>query len=248
MNSAIPPRQNGNGPVYSWAYLRNMLPMRVQAPPVWIDFVRHGESRGNAAGLISGSWDVELSPLGKKQASQLGSLLSSRYKLCWASALTRSQDTLVRALSYGSTPRWYSFCIDQRLNERSLGVLEKQVCRHIPEYDAGDLAFAPPGGESYLELTQRILSFLLDLAEVSSAIPRPTRLLVSTHMGPLRVIAGLLEKTADPRQVLRRKFGNAEPYSARIERIEWPTFLSKLDCSSLQEITNDRSSARELPA
>jgi len=248
MRNAIARNQNGNGSVYSWAYLRNRLPLTLRTPPVWIDFVRHGESRGNAAGLISGSWDVELSRLGKRQAHQLGSLLSSRYNLCWTSALTRSQDTLVRALSCHTVSRWYSFCIDQRLNERSLGTLERQARRHIPEYDVGDLSFAPPGGESYLDLTQRILSFLIELAEVCNSIPRPTRLLVSTHMGPLRVIAGLLERISEPQVVLRRSFSNAEPYSVRVECIEWPAFLAQLDISSQQEITHDRCRSQKLPA
>jgi len=248
MRNAMTRCKNGSGALYSWAYLRNTLPFTLRTPPVWVDFVRHGESRGNAEGLISGSWDVELSPLGKQQASRLGTLLQPGYSLCWTSALTRSQDTLVRALSYHTASHWYSFCIDQRLNERDLGILERQTRRHIPEYDAGDLSFAPTGGESYLDLTQRILSFLVDLAEVCNSIPRPTRLLVSTHMGPLRVIAGLLERISNPQVVLRRNFSNAEPYSARIERIEWPAFLAQFDISSQQEITHDRSRSQKLPA
>lgn len=248
MKKAMSRCRKEQGSVYPWTHLRSRLPIALRTAPVWIDFVRHGESRGNAEGLISGCWDVELSPAGKKQAKQLGSMLSSRYSLCWASALTRSQDTLVRALAYHSASRWYSFCIDWRLNERGLGVLEGRARRHIPEYDEGDLAFAPPGGESYLKLTQRVLSFLLDLADVADSIPHPTRMLVSTHMGPLRVIAGLLESTPDPRQVLRRKFCNAEPYSAPVEKIEWPAFLPPQGISSSLGISHDHSRPQELPA
>ena len=184
--------------------------------------------------------------MGEEQARQLCATLSSRYNFCWASALTRSQDTLVRAFSSHSASHGYSFCIDQRLNERSMGNLEKQTRRHIPEYAAGDLTFAPLGGESYLDLTRRILSFLLDLAEVSNSIPRPTRILVATHMGPLRVIAGLLEKTSSPQHLLRKKFSNAEPYSAWVEKIEWPAFLSPHDISSTGEINHARSRSQRL--
>ena len=98
---------------------------------------------------------------------------------------------------------------DERIAERHLGELERMPIRPRDPRLAVDLALAPTGGESYLALTRRCLSFLLDVRRLAAALGRPLSALVSTHQGPLRVLAGILEETTDPRIARGRRSATA---------------------------------------
>ena len=97
---------------------------------------------------------------------------------------------------------------DARLVERSLGELERTPIRPRDPRLAVDLTIAPPGGESYLALTLRCLSFLLDVRDLAAALQRPLSALVCTSQGPLRVIAAILDEESDPAAVRERRFEN----------------------------------------
>jgi broad specificity phosphatase PhoE len=127
-------------------------------------------------------------------------------------------------------------CKDGRLDERSLGELEKKPRRFIAAYSQGDLRYAPPGGESYLQLTQRVLSFLLDLRKT---ITDESYILVATHVGPMRIIAGVLEEMKKPADVLGLNFTHARPYRFDLSRLKWPQFLNA------KEVLDDRAESTE---
>lgn len=208
----------------SWSELRERVDRLNRPRAISIDFVRHGESVANAMGLVTGSWDVALSERGREQAWALGLELKSHYDLAWSSPLKRSRDTLHLALRASGNAS-VNCLADSRLGERCLGVLEGKPRGFIPQYAAGDLGFAPERGESYLEVTQRVLSFLLDVLDPAVTPVTVERVLISTHAGPLRIIYAALEGISDRCQVLRSDFANARLYRMTINRIGWPAFL-----------------------
>ncbi len=115
---------------------------------------------------------------------------------------------------------------DYRLDERSLGELEQTRQRHISAYASGDLTYAPRNGESYEDLTRRCLSFLVDLAVASRQRSRPLKCLVSTHVGPMRIIWGIVHRESDPVQVLSKHFDNTQVERMQMCQLTWPHFLA----------------------
>jgi 2,3-bisphosphoglycerate-dependent phosphoglycerate mutase/probable phosphoglycerate mutase len=210
-------------PIYSWEQLHGLFPLHSIPGPHTLDFIRHGESVGNAQGLVTGSWDAELTQNGIEQARYLSTSIRAHYDLAYCSVLTRSIDTL--RFATGTKPSSMTLYTDQRINERSLGVLEGKGRRNLDQYAQGDFGFAPPGGESYLQLTRRLLSFLVDLLQFVNRRGSPAQILISTHAGPLRVLSGVLEEVTEPREVLARDFSNARLYSRTVGEIHWPKFL-----------------------
>ncbi|HEX2091146.1 MAG TPA: histidine phosphatase family protein [Longimicrobiaceae bacterium] len=211
--------------VYPWSDLALRAPLQARNS-VEIHLFRHGESEANAQGLITGQLDSGLTECGRTQASALGAALRKRYDYAWSSHLKRSIETLDLAMATAGAS-----CsgrhIDRRLSERSLGVWEGQKRRVVPQYAQGSLSFAPPQGESYLRLTQRILSFLVDLARFSHEVDRPLTVLVSTHAGPLRVFYAILQRIPEPREVLSLEFGHCQPVVLTLSRLDWPPFVQK---------------------
>lgn len=211
----------------SWASLRLALRTpRKLAHQVELQFFRHAETRTNALGLVTGSQDPQLSDHGRAQALNLGRQLESHYDAAFCSGLIRSRTTLELALktAHISMPAY----LDSRLNERSLGALELQPARMIPEYAIGDLAYAPPGVESYLEVSRRVLSFLLDLMRWSEQT-NATRILISGHMGPFRILCGTILEERDPITVLAFTVPNAKVVRIPWNRLVWPPFLRDME-------------------
>ncbi|MBI2550827.1 histidine phosphatase family protein [Candidatus Uhrbacteria bacterium] len=175
---------------------------------------------------MTGAQDVELTHRGVEQARQVGRELDHEYPTAFASALRRSRDTLRLAMEAGSVVvgkvRW-----DERLNERGLGKLELQPSRFEPAYAAGDLKYAPEGGESYEAVARRTLSFLIDLTDLVKESPAET-ILICGHMGPLRILVGILDDAEDPVVVLARSFPNAEMMRLRLHQVSIPPFLEDL--------------------
>lgn len=184
---------------------------------------RHGETLRNQLGLITGASDEPLTPMGRQQALSLGYQLEGRYDLAFSSSLSRSRDTLLLAMSSGCVTAREVFT-DSRLDERRLGVLEGQPARPLEPYARGELGFAPAHGESYETVALKILSFLIDLAEYSDQ-SFAQNVVISTHMGPLRILIGVLENDRDPVRVLNRKFDNASVLRMNWCQLCFPPFL-----------------------
>jgi broad specificity phosphatase PhoE len=135
-------------------------------------YVRHGETDFNAEARLQGRRDIELNARGRQQALDCGELLAELFARdrhraedldYVASPLKRARETMeVLRATLGLDPPSYD--IDDRLMEIAYGEWEGLT---LPEIDArrpGLLAererdkwdFAPPGGESYRNLTSRI--------------------------------------------------------------------------------------------
>lgn len=145
--------------------------------PYKIVFVRHGQTAYNAEGRLQGQRDVPLNGKGREQASAIGRYLANRFGTemagldaagaFWASPLERARETmaLVRAaLRLPPAP----VHIDARLKELSFGDWEGLTWDEVEARDpAGARAreadkwrFAPPGGESYACLVERVKPWL----------------------------------------------------------------------------------------
>lgn len=215
--------------VYAWPTLfRASQSLRTPAP-LALTVVRHGQSVANARGLISGTTDYPLTDSGRRSARALD--VSGVFDLAVASDLQRSQQTLTEILMAGRA-RAREAATDRRFRERSFGVLEGRRRFPIPEVAHGDLRYAPPHGESYLDLTRRCLSALLDLLRWSYGDGPGTargRVLVSTHAGPMRVIAALASGERDPAAVTAAAFSNLHVEEVQLQTLPWPQFVSQSD-------------------
>lgn len=214
--------------IKEWPEIQDQLRSPLVLPvPIKLSLIRHAESTINAEKRITGSQDVELTPVGEQQAILLGEKLDNFYSLAFSSTLQRSQKTLEIAIKAGEI-KIGKVCKDNRLNERSLGVLEGKKYQWIPEYAEGDLTYAPQHGESYEKVARRIFSFLLDVCLKTKEQSNIDSILISGHMGPMRILLGILQEEEDPATVLGLKFSNTEAIHLIWKQLQIPTFLDSV--------------------
>ncbi len=87
--------------------------------------IRHGQSAWNLENRFTGWWDVDLTPLGEKEAWEAGELMRDRgldFDLCFTSFQTRAIKTMHIALE-AMGRLWLPEEKDWRLNERHYGGL-----------------------------------------------------------------------------------------------------------------------------
>ena len=163
-------------------------------------YVRHGETDFNVEGRLQGRRDTLLNARGRQQAIECGNLLRDLFArerrragdfAYVASPLRRARETMELLRTTLGLDR-ASYAIDDRLMEISYGDWEGLTLPEIEARMPGALAererdkwdFAPPGGESYRELTNRI-------SEWYAAMTRDT--VVAAHGGGVRALMALLE-------------------------------------------------------
>jgi len=152
-------------------------PVVVAPYPYRIIFVRHGETPDNAAGRLQGQRDIPLNGRGREQARAVGRALRDQLPgelarldavgAFYASPLVRARQTieLARAAT-GLEPQRYR--LSSTLKELTFGDWEGLTW---PEVEARDPAgaeareadkwnFAPPRGESYAMLVERLRPWL----------------------------------------------------------------------------------------
>jgi probable phosphoglycerate mutase len=129
--------------------------------PTRIIAIRHGETAWNLDARIQGSLDIALNATGHAQASRLAQALAGEpIRAIYASDLSRAWETaqhLGRAHSLEVVP-------EKGLRERRFGEFEGKTFREIeaclPEqaqrWRQREPDFAPPGGESLVQLKQRV--------------------------------------------------------------------------------------------
>jgi probable phosphoglycerate mutase len=161
-------------------------------------YVRHGETDLNVQGRLQGRRNTVLNARGRQQAKTCGHVLRDLFArdrlepesfAYISSPLMRARATmeLMREVLH-LDPRAYE--IDARLMEISYGEWEGSTLAEIQARTPDALAqrerdkwdFAPPGGESYRELTQRI-------GEWYAALTRDT--VVTAHGGGVRALMAL---------------------------------------------------------
>ena len=148
--------------------------------------MRHGETSANLAGVWHGSLDTPLTERGREQALRVARFLRGRCaeaSAVYTSPLLRARDTaLAIAESLGLELR-----LERGLSEYHLGSWEGKTYRELHEthrlWDEmrRDPDFAPHGGESPRQVTERITAALRRIGEVHPG----ERVIVVTHGGAL---------------------------------------------------------------
>ncbi len=157
--------------------------------------VRHGESEANKVKVFAGNYDIPLSQHGHKQAQTTAKYLKENYKIdkVYASDLQRAYATGKYISEIFDIP----IVKEKKLREISAGEWEGKSFTHLEETykedykewrnDTGNAR--PTGGESVKELSERINSVLLKIAEENEN----KTVAIATHATPIRAMQSLVE-------------------------------------------------------
>jgi probable phosphoglycerate mutase len=168
--------------------------------PFRLIVLRHGETSYSAENRLQGQRDVPLNARGRDQASAIGRTLNAGLsaeidrleaaRSFVASPLTRARETmeLIRA-AMGLPPERYR--LDPALVELSFGAWEGLTWTEVKTRDpkgvrarnADKWDFAPPGGESYAMLAERLRPWLASLTADAFVV---------SHGGVVRALMTLL--------------------------------------------------------
>ena len=188
---------------------------------VVIDFVRHGKTRNNRRDLLTGSQDIGLIGEGIEDTKRLARQMNDHYDMAWSSTLKRSKSTLSLLLRAGVESK--EVYHDPRLNERSRGIKEGSPRSSVSE--PNDLDYSPPGGESYLSLTDRCYDFLYDLFEMLRVRPTPSKVLICSHAGPIRVMYAILRGIETFDKVKHLEVKNSKVLRIKTRHLGIPRFI-----------------------
>lgn len=142
--------------------------------------VRHGQTSANAGGLLQGRMDLPLDDEGRVQAMRTGAHIRENFPHARviASPLRRAVDT-ARAISDEVE-------IDERFIELDYGQWDGRAMSEVDPAQWAqwriDPMFRPPGGESLVELEQRVTPALEQLR--SEAQERDV--VVVSHVSPIK--------------------------------------------------------------
>jgi broad specificity phosphatase PhoE len=142
-----------------------------------LHIVRHGRTSVNARGLLLGHADPPLDETGRKQAVAVARAIERPGRVI-ASPLRRAQET---AAAFGVPVE-----TDERWIELDYGEWDGTPLLDVPLETwaawRADTSFRPPGGETLLELGERVRSACADLAKAASN----ESIVVVTHVSPIK--------------------------------------------------------------
>ena len=187
--------------------------------------LRHGETEWNETGRMQGQLDSPLTPRGLRQAAAMAETLAE-LTAGWGqpriivSPLGRCRQTaeiVAEALGVSSD----ALESDARLAEMTWGqwdgLTREEIAKSDPESwelrEDDKWNVAPPDGESYAMLAQRIGSWLADLPP-EAFDDRPPALIVVSHGGVSRVLRGLYARLS-PEETLSLSVSQEEFYCLR---------------------------------
>jgi len=141
-------------------------------PAPLIYYIRHGETQWNADGRLQGVQDIPLNDLGRKQAAHAGSVLTDLFERHGhdkrelpfvSSPLGRARMTMELVRGVLELPL-ADYALDDRLREIGYGKWEGSTLAETQVADPELFAkrqvekwtVAPPGGESYVTVQQRM--------------------------------------------------------------------------------------------
>jgi probable phosphoglycerate mutase len=162
---------------------------------VTLYFARHGETEANIAKQFSGVKDTQLTPKGREQARDIGTILkrelgaavSDLDDIC--SPLQRAKTTMRIAREAAGLPA-LGYRTDPRLIEIDLGIWDQLTDAQARALDPAtyDKRMADkwhvrvPGGENYADVAKRLESFIADIDRDTFAI---------SHGAATRILRGL---------------------------------------------------------
>jgi len=198
--------------------------------------LRHGQTEFNAGSRMQGQLDTDLSDLGRAQAVAAAEVLAKRQPLTIVSSdLRRAHETALTLSEHSGQP----VRIDTRLRETHLGDWQGMTHSEVDAMSPGariawrdDARWAPHGGESRIDVTDRSLPLVAELvaAEPEWGADEPDRPVVLVAHGGLiaALTAALLDLPVDSWPVLGG-MGNASwaqlsghgPVDARLSELRW---------------------------
>jgi probable phosphoglycerate mutase len=156
--------------------------------------VRHGQSEANAAGLLVGRADSFLTELGQRQAEAIGRVVALAARpttVIYTSPLVRAAQT-ARAIALacadvlsatngrGVPPQ---VVVERRFIELDYGELDGTAPSALPPgLWVSDSSFRPPGGETLLEVTERVNPALESLAVQAAS----GDVIIVSHVSPIK--------------------------------------------------------------
>ncbi len=139
--------------------------------------VRHGRTEANASGLLLGRLDPSLDELGRRQATATAAVIEGADRVV-CSPLARTRET-AETLGLPVT-------VDERWIELDYGEWDGRPLREISDETWATWRarpeFAPPGGESLVELGVRVREACAELAEEA----RHRDIVVVSHVSPIK--------------------------------------------------------------
>jgi broad specificity phosphatase PhoE len=155
-----------------------------------IDFVRHGQTHLNIAGINNGqSMDDTLTEEGINQARETSAKISKDYTEIYSSDLPRARETAEILNEKFNLLIQY----DKRLRERSTGSLTgktwEEIGQEIKKIDKNQqYNYHEHGGESVDDVKERLFSFINEMR----LNKKNEKILVVTHGGIIRLLHHLL--------------------------------------------------------
>ncbi len=159
-------------------------------------FVRHGQSVANLKQVFAGQTNPNLTEQGHRQAEALSDWIAENYKIdaIYSSDLIRAYNT-ARPIA---DKLKLSITKTEKLREiysgKWQGVSYSEIKENYPqEYgvwlsDIGNVVC--PGGESFVELAERVKAEVLSIAEKHSG----QTVIITTHATPIRALMAEFEK------------------------------------------------------
>jgi len=192
----------------------------------WI-FLRHGESRANREGWLSGHIDVELTEVGREQAREAGRALADiPFVRAWCSDLQRARETAELALA----GRAVSLTASEALRERFLGDWGHRGIAEMRAAGGMEVLIRwdgrPDGGESQADLAARLLPWFVENAPAPGAPDEGGPFLIAAHGGVIRVLLGLIDGM-DVHEIGKHKVANAEPIERVVSAARWAEIAAR---------------------
>jgi broad specificity phosphatase PhoE len=148
--------------------------------------VRHGESTGNAEGLLLGRMDAPLTERGRAQARALAPAMDGVTRVV-SSPLARARET-AEALGTGLPVE-----IDDRWVEVDYGEFDGRPLGSVPDEVwvrwRSDPGYHPPGGESLREAGLRVRAACEELFGAESGARGRAAVVVVSHVSPIKLAA-----------------------------------------------------------
>jgi alpha-ribazole phosphatase len=151
--------------------------------------IRHAATAWTVQGRFQGQTDVPLSPHGRRQATALARRLKAEtLHMLYASDLQRAWET-ARTIA---APHALSAHAEPRLREMAFGrwegltyaELQQQEAEPLAAWQRDQLHSAPPGGETLLQMSQRVKAAYADMLVAG----QEKTVGVVAHGGPLQLL------------------------------------------------------------
>lgn len=202
-----------------------------------INLLRHGESVGNASGIIQGQINVDLTEEGYKQASLAAERLKNEnFDYIISSDLRRAKNTAREVIKFHSD---MELILDSRLRERDHGeydgMLKSRVDKDLIKRNKEDTHFAFPGGESSYDLLKRVKEFHDEI--FSDDKYKDKKILIVAHSTVIKTFLALLNQKDEVKameEISLWEVSNTALYKIDAKNPTSPEFLVKNCVSHLE--------------